>query len=588
MQPYLVLSVVFACFLALLFTRKEPELIFGGGLLSLLLFQVIPVEQALSGFSNPGLITVACLYVVAAGMNESGALKPLIQKITSGVKTVEQGVIKTAAPVALLSSLLNNTPIVAALIPSISSWSKKKGWSNSSFLLPISYAAILGGTCTLVGTSTNLIIYGFIQESEFKNNLGFFDIALIGVPITIVGILYLAIFSKRLLKERRSPRSSLGKTREYCVEMLVSADGPLVGKTLEQAELRNLHGLYLIEIIRGDLVMAAIGPSVSLVANDRLVFTGVVDSISELLEIEGLKLAEQQVFKLSGNTGRARLVEAVIGQHHPLIGKTVKQGQFRKRYNAAIIAVVRNGYRLKMKTGDIVLRPGDTLLMLARRSFVEQFLYSRDFLLVNGLEDLNLDNGEKRPWAWISLFALVSLGVSGLVPVVVAAMCSAAMMLVTGCISLNRAKQSLDLQVLLTIGLAFGLGKALTLSGGAKVIADNVLLVLGNHPIGLLIAVYLMTVVLTEMVTNNAAAVISFSLVSGVVEAMGYNLIPYAIAIMVAASASFISPMGYQTNLMVYSAGGYRMSDYLRLGLPLSILVAVCTLILIPAFWSLN
>jgi di/tricarboxylate transporter len=454
--------------------------------------------------------------------------------------------------------------------------------------LPLSYAAILGGTCTLVGTSTNLLVYGFIQESKFKDQLGFFDIALIGIPITVCGVCYLFFFSQKLLKPRQTPRNSLGKVREYSVEMIVKTDSPLVGKTLAEAELRNLHGLYLIEIIRGELVMAAVGPTVKLAANDRLVFTGLVDSIGELLDTPGLELAEKQVFKLTGDTGRARLVEAVIGQHNPLVGHSVKQGGFRKRYNAVIIAVVRNGRRLKVKTGDIILRPGDTLLMLARRSFVEQFVYSRDFLLVNGLDDLALVNTGKEKWAWLSLVTLVTLAVSGLMPIVVAALSAAALMIVSGCVSFGRAKQSLDLQVLLTIAMAFGLGNVLNDSGAAQLLADSILGIFGHHPVALLVAIYLITVLLTEMVTNNAAAVISYSLVSGIVGALGYNLIPYAIAIMIAASASFISPMGYQTNLMVFSAGGYRFSDYLRLGIPLSILVGCVALLLIPQFWDLT
>jgi di/tricarboxylate transporter len=588
MEAYFVLSVVVVCFLLLLLTRREPELIFGGGLLFLLITQLTDVETALSGFSNPGLVTVACLYIVAAGIRESGALKPVLQQITRNVSTPEFGILKITAPVAALSSMLNNTPIVAALIPAITKWSKKKGWSNSYFLLPLSYAAILGGTCTLVGTSTNLLVYGFIQESKFKDQLGFFDIALIGIPITVCGVCYLFFFSQKLLKPRQTPRNSLGKVREYSVEMIVKTDSPLVGKTLAEAELRNLHGLYLIEIIRGELVMAAVGPTVKLAANDRLVFTGLVDSIGELLDTPGLELAEKQVFKLTGDTGRARLVEAVIGQHNPLVGHSVKQGGFRKRYNAVIIAVVRNGRRLKVKTGDIILRPGDTLLMLARRSFVEQFVYSRDFLLVNGLDDLALVNTGKEKWAWLSLVTLVTLAVSGLMPIVVAALSAAALMIVSGCVSFGRAKQSLDLQVLLTIAMAFGLGNVLNDSGAAQLLADSILGIFGHHPVALLVAIYLITVLLTEMVTNNAAAVISYSLVSGIVGALGYNLIPYAIAIMIAASASFISPMGYQTNLMVFSAGGYRFSDYLRLGIPLSILVGCVALLLIPQFWDLT
>jgi di/tricarboxylate transporter len=584
-DAYIVFATVAGCFALLFLTRKEPELILGGGLLGLLIFGVVPIDVAFSGFANQGLITIAFLYVVAAGVHQSGALKPVIEIITRGVNRPEVGVFKFTFPVAALSSFLNNTPIVAALMPSVIQWSKKKGWCHSYFLLPISYAAILGGTCTLVGTSTNLLVYGLIEETRFKGQLGFFDIGWVGVPITLIGLVYLTLFSKKILKERHLQHNSIENTREYTVEMIVKPDSSLVGKTIQQAELRNLHGLYLIEIIRGDWVLAVVGPDTRLAANDRLIFTGLVDSIGELLNINGLELAEKQVFKLTGDTGRARLVEAVIGSHNPLVGKTVKQGQFRKRYNAAIIAVVRNGQRVKAKPGDIVLRPGDTLLMLARRSFLERYTLSREFMVVNGMDDLNLGDSKKAKWAWLSLLCMIILSTSGMTSVVVAAFSAAAVVLISGCISWSKAKQSLDLQVLLTIGFALGIGKALNASGGDHLLASAIIGSFGDNPWLLLVAVYVLTLLLTEMITNSAAAVIAFSLVSGMIDAMGYNLIPFAIAIMIAASASFMSPLGYQTNLMVYSAGGYRFSDFIRLGAPLSLMVASMALVIIPFIW---
>ncbi|WMS87299.1 SLC13 family permease [Pleionea litopenaei] len=600
MEKFWVLGTVAACFAALLFSRKPPDLIFAGGLLLLLLTQSVSVETALSGFANPGLITIACLYIVAAAIRETQALKPLMNWVSSGKPSDRVSLFKFTFPTSLLSSLLNNTPIVAALIPEVNRWSKKLGKQPSQFLLPISYAAILGGTCTLIGTSTNLLVFGFVQQSSFADQLGFFDISLIGVPVTLAGLLYILIASRWLLPKRASSESTLRNTREYCVEMIVEDTASIVGKSIEQAGLRHLHGLYLIEVVRGNLVLAAVGPNTILEAGDRLVFSGLVNSISELLDIDGLTLAEEQVFKLSSDEtsdsesqaarrfGQARLVEAVIGNNNPFIGKTIKQVKFRKHYNAAVIAVVRNGSRVMQKTGDIMIRPGDTLLMLARRSFTEQHRYSRDFLLVNGLEELSLDSNSKAPWCWLAIGSMVGLASFNIVPVVIAAMVASAIVLLSRCVTFDRAKQSLDLQVLLTIGLAFGIGGALTDSGAANMLATSVLSVFGQNPLALLVAVYLITVLLTEMVTNNAAAVISFSLVAGIVESLGYNLIPYAVVIMVAASASFISPMGYQTNLMVYSAGGYRFSDYLRFGLPLSLVVGVLTLVLVPIFWTLT
>ncbi len=587
-HAYLVLGAVGGSFALLVFTRKSPELILGGALLLLLTLGLVPLNLALSGFSNQGLVTIACLYVVAAAVYETGLLEPAMNKLTGSIGDPNKALARLTLPVAALSSVLNNTPIVAALIPMIKQWSKRKGWSADRFMLPISYAAILGGTCTLVGTSTNLLVYGLVQETPFRDQLGFFDIAKIGVPITAAGILYLIFFSPKLLKARDEALKTLGKTREYTVEMLVREDSHLDGKTIREAGLRNLRGLYLIEIVRGDLVLAAVEPMTKLAAGDRLVFTGIVDCIGDVLQIPGLEMAETQVFKLAKDSGNARLVEAVIGPHNPFIGKTVKEGQFRKRYNAVIIAVVRNGIRVKAKIGDITLRPGDTLLMLARRSFIEQYRFSQDFLVVNGVEDLKLHASRKTSWVWLGLLLLVGLSVFSVVPVVVAAMLGVAVIVGSGSLSWSQAKQSLDLQVLLTIGFAIGLGNGMIHSGAAEMAAKGIFSTFGQHPYMLLIAVYVVTVVLTEMITNSAAAVISFSLTYGVIESLGYNLMPYAIAIMIGASASFVSPLGYQTNLMVFSAGGYRFGDYIKLGGPLSVLVGAIALALIPMYWGFD
>ena len=584
----IVIVVVISCFLILLLSKKEPELVFGSGLIGLLIFGLVSVEGAFSGFSNPGFLTVASLYVLAAAIKETGLIQPLLRSMLTNAHHYASAQLRITLPVACLSSMLNNTPIVAALLPGISKWCQDNNWQKRLFLLPLSYAAILGGTCTLIGTSTNLLVYGFIQGDGKAQDFGFFDISLVGIPLTLVGLIYLVLFSRRILGESHDTTAEIENTREYTVEMLVTNESPLTGKTIEEAKLRHLKGLFLIEIIRRDLVLAAVGPKTLLDAGDRLVFTGEIQSISDLLAIDGLIVAEDQVFKLQDSSGRANLVEAVIGNNHPLINTRIREGNFRKRYNAAIIAVLREGHRIRQKIGDIKLKPGDTLLLLARRSFLEQHSYSRDFMLVSGNHELFLAPENKRLWALgITLFFVITAA-SGLLQVVESAIVAAIMMVVTGCLSLEHAKQSVDLQVLLTIAAAFGIGAALNESGGAELLASQILQLTGDSPFALLVATYLMTMLLTELVTNNAAAVIAYSLVSGLVAALGYNMVPYAIAIMIAASASFISPLGYQTNLMVYSAGRYQFSDYLKLGIPLSLISAVLSLTIIPLVWELH
>jgi len=581
-----VLFVVVCCFSALIFTRKQSDLIFAGGLLFLLLTGATSVKVAFSGFSSPALVTVASLYVVAAAIHHTGAIFGFLKNITANIHRTPYALHKLLMPVAALSAVLNNTPIVAALIPAIKNISKQRGIDASKWLLPISYAAILGGTITIIGTSTNLLVYGLLT-SEQDANLGLFEIAKIGIPITLVGVLYLTLFSSRLIPDRKSPEISLADTRQYTLEMIVEDESPLNGKTVAEAGLRNLKGLFLVEVIRDDLTIAAVEPTFRLNAGDRLIFTGMVEAIAELMQIDGLKLAEKQVFKLRQSSARAQLVEAVVSSSNPLVGTSIKNGRFREKYDAAVIAIVRNGERIRAKAGEVVLRSGDALLLLTRGNFVNRYRYSKDFLLVGELGHFETETDNKANWCWLSILTLFVLSATQLTSVTVAALSAASIVVISGCISWSEAKDSLDLQVLLTIGFSLGMGASLMESGAANILAGAILGMFGNSPLTMLIASYLLTMVLTETLTNSAAAVIAYALVSGVVTALGYNPIPFAVAIMIAASSSFISPMGYQTNLMVYSQGGYHATDFLRLGLPLSVLVALVTLWLIPMFWPL-
>lgn len=585
---FLTLAVVVACFLAFFLTRIEPELILGSGIVLLMFAGILAVERGLSGFSNPGLITIACLYVIAAGLRKTGALEPFIRRTLDSASSLQRAQLRIISPVAILSTILNNTPIVAALIPGVISWSRRRGISPSRLLLPISYAAILGGTCTLIGTSTNLVVNGMLLQQVPDLALGIFEIAWVGVPVAAIGILYLTLFGQRLLKDRIPAHEQIENVRKYTVEMQVEPGGELVGKTIRQAGLRSLHGLYLAEMQRDDLVLFAMGPDTVLRSGDRLVFVGMVSSIGELLGIQGLRPLSEQVFKLQEGQSPQRLVEAVIAPKNPLIGKTIREGKFRSRYNAVVLAVIRDGERLDVKAGDVVLRHADTLLMLARRSFIEQHRISNEFLFVNTVGDeVRTDNRRARV-AWFNVSTFVLLAAFNLVPIVQAALLSAGLMVVTRCLSWSEAKKSLDLQVLLVIAFAFGLGTAIEDSGTAMFLAESVIRNVGSHPFFLLILVYFITLILTETITNNAAAVISYSISFGLVSALDYNIVPYAVAIMIAASASFMTPLGYQTNLMVYGAGGYRFVDYLRLGAPLSLLTAIVALAIIPRVWPLT
>jgi di/tricarboxylate transporter len=374
--------------------------------------------------------------------------------------------------------------------------------------------------------------------------------------------------------------------RRYTIEMLVQPSSPLVGRSVEEAGLRHLPGMFLVEIERDGDVFPAIAPHHRLKASDRLVFAGILDSVVDLQQFRGLVPATDQVFKLGVPRPERSLVEAVVSDSSPLIGKSIRESRFRNVYNAAVIAVARNGERVHKKIGDIVLRPGDTLLLETDPSFVERQRNSRDFFLVSRLENTHPLRHEQALTAVVILAAMVLAVSVGWVSMLQGALVAAGLMMVTRCITGGVARAAVDWQVLITIAASFGLGYALEKTGAAQFIAQNLIQLAQGSPWGTLAVVYLVTMLFTELITNNAAAVLVFPIALSTSESLGVSFIPFAIAIMMAASASFSTPIGYQCNLMVYGPGGYHFSDYMKVGIPLNLLIAAVTLVIVPLVWG--
>ncbi|MDQ4146119.1 MAG: SLC13 family permease [Pseudomonadota bacterium] len=588
LDAWITLIVVAGCLGTMIFTRISPDAILLTGLTTLLVTGVLGVEEALSGFANTGLLAVAVLYVVATGLRQTGALDVVIKHVFGRPHSTAMAQLRMMAPVCAMSAVLNNTPIVATFLPAVLDWAKRLRISPSKLLILLSYAAILGGTCTLIGTSTNLIVHGLLEEQAGYSGFTFFELAWVGVPCVIVGVVYVLIFSRWLLPERVPVLEKLRDPREYTVEMLVEPHGPLDGTTIEAAGLRNLPGLFLVEIDRDQQIIAAVGPEFVLQGRDRLVFAGITDSIVDLRKIRGLVPATNQVFKLDAPHGQRTLMEAVVATNCPIIGKTIKQGRFRHIYNAVVIAVARNGQRIVKKIGDIDLMAGDTLLLEADPTFVERHRNNRDFLLVRPIEEASLPRHERSFVAWLILIGVVGVAALGVADILVAALVGALAMVMTGCLSITAARRSIELQVILAIGAAIGIANALAISGADRYLAIGVIDAVGNKPWLLLVATYAMTIVLTAIITNNAAAALMFPIVFAAVKNLGLDFMPFAVAITVAASAEFSTPIGYQTNLMVYGPGGYRFVDYLRFGLPLNFFIGCTTLLIIPQVWPLQ
>lgn len=586
-EAWFSIGTVAGCIGLLASNRYSPDIVLAAGVTLLLLAGIVTPQEALSGLANEGMVTVGVMYVVVSGLLETGAVAWLADSLFGRERSPSRACLRLTVPVVALSGFLNNTPVVAIFIPAVKAWARRNRLPLSRLMIPLSYASIAGGTCTLIGTSTNLVVDGLVRKETDLPGLGFFEIAWVGVPIALLVIVYLVAFGRWLLPERAPALNQSRDLREYALEMIVEPDGPMIGKSIEQAGLRQLPDMYLMEIERDGRLIPTVSPDEVLRADDRLVFVGAVDSVLDVRRFRGLRPATEQVLKLDRHRGDRCLVEAVLSNSSPLIGKTVRAGRFRTRYNAVIIAIARNGYRLRGKIGDIGLRPGDTLLLETHRSFVDGHRNSRDFLLVSPIDDSQPPRHDRAALAAVIAVAMVCSVAFGLFSMLEAAMVASGLMLVTRCTTGGIARRAVDWQVLLVIAASFAIGIALQRSGAAAALAQGLLALAGGSATAALALVFVATAVLTSLATNNAAAVIMFPIAQDAAAQVGANLMPFVIVIMIAASASFATPIGYQTNLMVYSPGGYRFGDYLRAGVPLTVLIGVLTLAIVPLVWPL-
>ncbi len=569
----------------LVFTKLPADVVFMAGLAALLITQTLDLKSALGGFSAPGMITVGLLYIVVAGLQETGALAWISQKVLGNPKGVRGAQVRLLMPVVGLSAFLNNTPVVAMFIPVVTEWCRRLRISPSKLLIPLSYASIFGGICTLIGTSTNLVVNTMVQTRFHNQGLGMFEITRLGVICAACGILYILLAGKRLLPERNPVQEVFNNTLEYTLELEVSEKSPFIGNSIEKSGLRSLPGAFIAELIRGDQVISAVQPEAVLQQGDRLVFVGNIESVRALYVQQGLRPAPGQLFKLDSPRHQRLLVEAVVSHTCPLVGKTIREGRFRNLYNAVVIAVARNGERLRGKIGDIRLQPGDLLLIEAHGGFIPRMRESRDFYLVSGVENSAPRRFEKAPLAVIVLIAMVAAATFNILDMLKASMLAALAMLAFRCCSIAQGRRSIEWDVLIVIGAALGFGAALDQTHAAEAIAGGLISLVNEKPWPALAMVYFVTTFFTEIITNNAAAALVFPIAMSTVDRLGVNPMPFIICIMVGASASFATPIGYQTNMMVYGPGGYRFGDYFRFGIPLNIVFGIVTVCLAPLIW---
>jgi di/tricarboxylate transporter len=589
-EAWVTVAVVLALLVSLLKDTAPTDVLFLTAAVILASLGIITPHDALSGFANPGMLTVAALFVVATALRETGLLDHIGHHVLGRTKTARGAFLRVSGAVLPMSAFLNNTPVVAMFIPIVMDWCRRQQVSPSKLLIPLSFLSILGGTCTLVGTSTNLVVNGLLLDNQMPG-MRLFELAWIGIPYAALGVLFFVTFGLRLLPSRAELLEQLGETRrEYISEMLVQPQCRLCGMTVEASGLRGLQGLFLVEIDRNGEQLTPVRPDHVIHAGDQLVFAGIVSSIVELNRIQGLVPATAVDERpVKDNPHRRRLWEAVISPTSPLIRKTLRDADFRARYGAAVIAIHRGGQRVNQKLGDIKLRAGDTLLMQAGQHFRRAFRNDPAFYLISDVAEWRPLRRE-RAWLAGGIFAAVVLAMAtGILPTEIAALLGALLMIATRCISSGEARQSIEWPVLITIASSFALGQALQQTGAASHIAN--LLVNATEslgPVAALAAIFVLTSVVTELITNNAAAVLLFPFCLETAKLYSVSPKPFIIALVLAASASFLTPIGYQTNMMVYGPGGYRYGDFVRIGAPLNLLLWVVATILVPLIWPFS
>ncbi|RLS40221.1 MAG: SLC13 family permease [Planctomycetota bacterium] len=585
-DAWLTIAVTATVLIALM-CEKPADLVFMGAIVLLALCGVIKPEEAFGGFISNSLLMVAALFVVTAGLKETGVVDVVGSRVLGPAKTELGGLIMLAIFAITTSAFLNNTPIVAMLIPVVIAWCRKQQVAPSKLLIPLSFLTILGGCCSRIGTSTNLVVDGLMKKAGLPE-MTFFEIGYAGLPCAIIGCAYILTVGRRILPERKELMEQLGDSRrEYLVEMVVTPACRLVGQSIEAAGLRRLPGLFLIEVDRRGTVIAPVSPDTVLESNDRLVFTGVVGTIVDLKKIPGLEPATEATDQASEEQRRRRLCEAVVSRSSPLIGQTVREAQFRSHYNAAIVAIHRNGERLTTKIGDVKLESGDTLLMQTGPNFVQAHRNNPDFYLVSDVEGSQPLRHE-RWWVALVIFAglLVTMFIGKSDTAMLGAFVAGGLMVLTRCMSAADARQTVEWPVLIAIGASFGLGSALEKSGAALFLSTQ--LVAWTQPLGpyaTLAAIYFVTMVLNELITNNGAAALAFPFCLKAAELSHCDSRPFVMAVALAASFAFASPVGYQTHMMVYGPGGYRFSDFVKVGVPLNLLLWIASVILIPMIW---
>jgi di/tricarboxylate transporter len=594
---YIALGVILLMIIALIKEILRPGLILFSALVLFLIFDIISAEDALSGFSNKGMITVALLFLVSEGVKESGVLNKLGGIILPKKrKPIPRLLMQIMVPVSVISAFMNNTPVVIIFGPMLKKWADKVGLPSQKFLIPLSYATIFGGTCTLIGTSTNLLVHGMMLDKGM-DGLTMFELAKVGLFIVFFGFIYMNIFSNRLLPGEKIPRFSFpNDTREYYFDLYLTTNSNLIGKEIEKRRLPGLNEFAVRTIIRNGKHIKISNSPFQLEADDKLIVAGSAEDVGFLTQRSGVKLNALDNVDPVFLKKSLKQVEVVIAPRFPGIQQTLGEFDFFGHYGAVVMAVHRNGDRITTNLENLELKAGDNLMLLTTDEFTRYWGESRVFYMASEIGEMDDIKDKRRRWIAMGLvfFMIAGATLGRFIPtqgknqfdMFFFAAVTVVLMAMMKIFSAKKYTKPINWDVLITIACAIGVSRALQNSGAADWIARSTINISeGFGPLGVLVAIFLITNVFTEIITNNAAAAITFPIAYAAATQLGVDPKPFFITICVAASASFSTPIGYQTNLIVQSIGNYKFSDYWKIGLPLNIMALIISMIVIPWFW---
>ena len=583
----LTLAIILVMTALFISGRFRVDLIAIGVLIALPILGLIDVNQVLFGFANQATVTIAAMFVLSAGLARTGAIHWITQRIEKLVGKGERWLILALClVVAVLSAFIVNTAVVAIFIPVAIVLAKGRKLSSSRILMPISFASQFGGVCTLVGTSTNILVNSIVVDKGMPP-IGFFELTPLGVVMVLVGTIYLVTVGRWLMPKRTGELEKVDKYRlaDYLAELLVTAGSPLIGKTWEQSKMSRETKVELSNLLREGKVVSR-PPQIKIRPGDLLLLHGDISILMTLENKYGLELLKDvRVHDQQLSSYDLRLNEILIPPRSNLIGRTLRTSDFFRRYRSAILGIQRRGKVMRERLGDIQLESGDTLLIQGHKDDLSRLLTSNNVIVTNELTELHIRR-DKTFVALLMILMVVILVVFNILPLLIAAIIGAAGMIIGRCLTLDEAYEAIDWKIIFLLGGVIPLGLALEQNGVALWVADSILKPLLSYgPVVVLAALYLITALLTEALSNNATAVILAPIALSLAASMDVDARPFLIAITFAASTSFITPIGYQTNTMVYSPGGYRFSDFTRVGGPLNLIFFGVAVLLIPLIW---